>query len=162
LAAAEIAYSQDPTPQNKKIVDALRNTAERVKTSTSFSSSVSDIGENKKDVGMAPTQANIEGKVSAHMDDWEYTPAGEAYRKAKKAGKIAEADLLYDEEEARARERFRKSQALVSKTTDKGTSTPPPKGKTATMADVDATVKASGRTQKEVIAALKAQGYTIK
>jgi len=75
LAAAEIAYKKDPTPENKQVVEALRDTMERVRTAI---------------VDPAKLTASVEQAIAAEVDDYVWGKEGRKDMKARMdAGKTA-------------------------------------------------------------------------
>jgi len=166
LADAEIAAAKDP--KNKELqlnVEALRRTQKQINEKATFS--LSDIPKGgPKDVNtIAPitSRENIEAnkELAKHkiMNGREWRKSVEA------AGSVEAAENQFK----------RKWITNNPQTTDDGEAPPTkpsaapaaaPKptntSKTVTMADINATVTASGKTKQEVMDALKANGYIIK
>ena len=97
LGAAEIAYRNDPSPQNKRTVEALRSAVSQTKTSFS----TGEIGPNRAAVTLAPVQQRIDAKVTDSMKS--FPTMNPAYRKAMRNKDTEEAQRLWDAEEARWR-----------------------------------------------------------
>jgi hypothetical protein len=111
LADAEVNYAQNPTPENKALVDALTSAA--AKTRTSFSTSES--GPGKITAATAPVQQRIDSDVAEALSKFKSTSTdGAAYRRAVRAGNTDEATRLLGIEEARLRKVFEKSEAAVT------------------------------------------------
>jgi hypothetical protein len=104
LADAEVAFEQNPTKENKAIVDALRRTVSQTKTSFS----TGEIGAEKANVARLPVQEKIDAAVSNGIAKFKMLDGG--YKKAKRTGDTAEADRLLDEERARIRKDFQASE----------------------------------------------------
>lgn len=94
LAAAEIAFEQNPTEENAQRVTALRRTAEKVRFSTS------EVGPERARLGEAGIQTNIDTRVSAALEDWKASVAAKEYRKLLRTDPTAAAKLLQNEEKA--------------------------------------------------------------
>lgn len=121
LAAAELAYAENPTPANKAKVDALTRAA--AKTRTSFSTS--EVGPEKARVTTASVQQRIDADVTKGLD--KFKEESKAYRKAVRDKNEAEIQRLLDAEELRLRRVAERSQAAVSPAGGGGaTSTPKP------------------------------------
>lgn len=153
LAQAEIAYEENPNDTNKNRVAALRRTVDRIKTSES--------GPGK--IGVQEAQLTFKQNEAAQKElnrhklfeskDW----------------KKAVADAGGDKAAAEAK--FKRDWVKNNPVVDDEGGAPAPKpaaakpataGKVATMADVKATALASKKTEREVMDALEAKGYTIK
>lgn len=165
LGDAEIEYGRNPSKENKITVDALRRAVSQTKTSFS----TGEIGGLKADIAALPSQVNIDSKVNEGLQKFKSTDsAGSAYRAALRKKDTEGAERLLQTEEDRLRGVFRRSEAGSRAPAPTSTSTPAaaPKptatSKAVSMADVRATVASSGRTEQEVMDALKAQGYTVK
>lgn len=105
LADAEIAYEQEPTKENKAIVDALRRTVSQTKTTFS----TSEIAPEKANVARLPVQEKIDAAVSNGITKFKLLDG--KYRKAKRIGDTAEVNRLLDEERTKIREDFQASKA---------------------------------------------------
>lgn len=154
LAAAEVAFENDPSKENKNRVVALRRAVSQTRTS--------DIGA---------TKAGIAGEaIEAPLD----RAAREALNKfstfASKKREWQAMITKYGSEEA-ARKAFIENYKATGGEPAPTSAKPAPKvGSTApgggqkimSMEDVQATAKASGRTIDEVKAAAQAKGYTIR
>jgi len=168
LFNAKQALSADP--KNPQLQAAVKNAAEAVAaTKTNFSTG--EIGSLKADMAALPSQVNIDNKVNESLQKFKSTDsAGSPYRAALRKKDMAEADRLLQAEEDRLRGVFRRSEAgsrapaATAAPTAKPAAAPKPTtaSKAVSMADVRATVASSGRTEQEVMDALKAQGYTVK
>jgi hypothetical protein len=162
LADAEEAYALDPSKENKARLAALSSAASKMKTSFS----TGEIGAVNAATRFAPTQARIDADVIEKLGDFKDNDR--AYNKARRAGNTTETNRLLQAEETRLRAAYTtpaagnapapKPSAAPTPTTPKPTTAT----KVVSMADVNATVTASGRTKQEVMDALKANGYTIK
>lgn len=153
LAAAEVAYETDPSEANKKRVEALRRTVDRIRTSESGPGKI--------------------GAQTAALTSKENTAAQQALVKHKLVDRRAwkKAVEAAGSEEAAA-EKFKRDWITANPQSADEDGAPAPKPtaapkpaattKVATMADVDATAKASKKTRQEVMDALEAKGYTIK
>jgi biotin operon repressor len=158
LGAAEIAYAQNPTKENLTVVKALRATQDRL--AFKQTSSVSDIPVGgPKDTNAAEV---IAGKASEALSKYK-TMNGRDWKKAVEAAGSVEA----------AEAKFKKNYLTVNPQAAEAAPVPRPSaapkpaaaattGKAISKADVEATVKASGRTRQEVMDALKAKGYTVQ
>ena len=161
LADAEEAYALDPSPKNKATLNALSSAAAKMKTSFS----TGEIGAVNAATRFAPTQARIDADVIEKLGDFKDNDR--AYNKARRAGNTTETNRLLQAEEARLRAAYT-TPAAGNAPAPKPSAAPAaaPKPTTATkvvsMADIDATVAASGKTKQEVMDALKAKGYTVK
>jgi len=125
--------------------------------------STGEIGSLKADMAALPSQVNIDSKVNESLQKFKMTdPAGSKYRAALRKDP-AEADRLLQAEEDRLRGVYRRSEA-ASRAPAAPAAAPKPTAatKVVSMADVDATVAASGKSRQEVMDALKANGYTVK
>jgi hypothetical protein len=108
LADAEEAYAMDPSKENKARLDALSSAAAKMKSSTSFSTS--ENAPNKQAAAVLPSLVSIDDKVNQALQKFaNSSAAGTAYRAAKRAGKIEEANRLLNAEEARLRQVFKES-----------------------------------------------------
>lgn len=153
LAAAEIAYEDNPSEANKKRVEALRRTVDRIRTSES--------GPGK--IGAQTAAITSKENIAAEQALTKHKLINR--REWKKAVEAAGSEKA-------AADKFKQDWITANpQTTDedgapapKPTAAPKPAAttKVATMADVDATAKASKKTRQEVIDALEAKGYTIK
>ena len=122
LAAAEVKYAQNPTPENKALVDALSSAA--AKTRTSFSTS--EVGPEKARTATAPVQQRIDADVTKGLSDFKFED--KAYRKAVRDKNEVEAQRLLDAEELRLRRVAERSQTAVTPSGGGGaTSTPKPR-----------------------------------
>lgn len=153
LAAAEIAYEDNPSEANKKRVEALRRTVDRIRTSESGPGKIgAQTAALTSKENTAAQQALVKHKL-VNRRDWkksvEAAGSEEAAAEKFKRDWITANPQSADEDGAPA---------------PKPTAAPKPTTttKVATMADVDATAKASKKTRQEVIDALEAKGYTIK
>ena len=107
LAAAEVEYRKNPTPENLKVLEGLSSAASKMKTSFSTSES----GPGKLGAALAPVQQRIDQQVSVQMKRYESTAAaGAPYRSAIRAGNLDLAQRLYDAEEAKQRKIFEASE----------------------------------------------------
>jgi len=163
LADAEETYALNPTPENKARLGALSSAASKMKTSFT----TGEIGGLKADMAALPSQVSIDTKINESLQKFKTTDsAGSAYRAALRKKDTAEADRILGDEETRLRGVFQRSEAgtRAPAATSKPTTAPKPTAtsKTVTMADIDATVAASGKTKQEVMDALKAKGFTVK
>jgi hypothetical protein len=138
---------------------ASDETARALKTSFS----TGEIGAVNAETKLAPTLRAIDADVINKLQ--EFKDGDRAYKSARRAKNTTEMDRLLAAEEARLRTLYQtpaaasaKSSAAPAAAAPKPTTT----GKAVSMADVRATVTSSGRTEQEVIDALKAKGYTIK
>ena len=156
LAAAEIAYARDPTKENKATVDALTRAAS--KTRTSYSTGESGPGRLGAQQEALTSKENIEANKELaryklmNSRDWKKAVAD--------AGGVEAA-------EAKFKKNWLTANPQTAAPVPKPSAAPKPAaaattGKTITMADVDATVKSSGRTRQEVMDALKVKGYTVQ
>lgn len=160
LGDAEIEYGRNPTKENKVTVDALRRAVSQTKTSFS----TGEMGGLRADMAALPSQVNIDTKVNESLQKFKMTdPAGAKYRAALRKDP-AEADRLLQGEENRLRGVYRRSEAGSRAPNAAPAAAPKPTAtsKVISMADVDATVAASGKSKQEVMDALKAKGYTVK
>jgi hypothetical protein len=158
LADAEEAYAADPSPANKARLAALSSAASKMKTSFS----TGEIGAVNAETRLAPTRQRIDADVIAKLGDFK--DSDRAYRAALRKKDTTEANRLLSVEEARLRAAYQTPETAPAKPSAAPTAAPKPTttGKAVSMADVRATVTSSGRTEQEVIDALKAKGYTIK
>jgi len=148
LAQAEIAYEENPNDANKNRVAALRRTVDRIKTSES---GPGKIGVQEAAIASkentAAEQALIKHKL-VNRREW------------RKAVEAAGGD------EKAAADSFKKNWITANPQAAGEDGAPAAKpataGKVATMADVKATALASKKTEREVMDALEAKGYTIK
>ena len=139
FVAAEEAYALNPTPGNLAKVQAFRDAY-----GYRFVPGPEQV--RLKEEATDTTQGT---KINEQMAEWEFTREGSQYKKGTpeyKAARKAKEDEL--------RANYRDGNKNSSETKKSG--------KVATQADIDATVAKSGRTEAEVRAALKSQGYTIK
>ena len=139
FVAAEEAYALNPTPGNLAKVQAFRDAY-----GYRFVPGPEQSRLKEKDI------ETKQGKdINEAMAEWEFTREGSKYKKGTKEYKEARAA-----KEAELRGNYPEGNKNSSETKKSG--------KVATQADIDATVAKSGRTESEVRAALKSQGYTIK
>jgi hypothetical protein len=128
LAAAEVEYRKNPTPENLKILEGLSSAAAKMKTSFS----TSDIASEKARVATAPTLQQIDKDVAQKLNDFKFENA--AYRRAVRNKDTAEQKRLLDNEEARLRRGYETSAAAASgdggstRNPRGGTMPPPPAG----------------------------------
>lgn len=154
LAAAEVAYETDPSETNKKRVEALRRTVDRIRTSESGPGKI--------------------GAQTAALTSKENTAAQQAlvkYKLVDRRGWKKAVEAAGGDEKAAA-DQFKSDWITANPQSADEDGAPAPKPtaapkpavttKVATMADVDATAKASKKTRQEVMDALEAKGYTIK
>lgn len=134
--------------------------AARLKTSYS----TGEIGGLNAATRLAPVQANIDTKVNEALQKFKSTDsAGSAYRAALRKKDTEGANSLLQAEENRLRGVFQKSEAAAGNAPAPAAAPKPTAtSKVISMADVDATVAASGKSKKEVMDALGAKGYTVK
>jgi hypothetical protein len=137
---------------------ASDETARALKTSFS----TGEIGTVNAETRLAPTIQRIDADVINKLQ--EFKDGDRAYRAAKRKNDTTEADRLLTLEENRLRAAYQTPAAAPAKSSAAPAATPKPTttSKAVSMADVRATVTSSGRTEQEVIDALKAKGYTIK
>lgn len=162
LFNAKQALAEDP--KNPKLQAAVRN-AEQSVAATKTSFSTGEMGSLRADMAALPVQANIDSKVNEGLQKFKSTDsAGAPYRAALRKKDTAEADRLLQAEEDRLREVYRRSEAgsRAPNAAPAAASKPTAATKVVSMADVNATVAASGKTRQEVIDALNAKGYTVK
>jgi hypothetical protein len=136
--------------------EAGKLTANQAKTSFS----TGEIGEVNAATRLAPTQQRIDADVVAKLG--EFKDGDRAYRAAKRRKDETEANRLLTLEENRLRAAYQTPAAIAAPKPTTAAPKPTATSKTVSMADVRATVTSSGRTEQEVIDALKAKGYTIK
>jgi hypothetical protein len=158
LAAAELAYAKNPTKENKADVDALTRAA--AKTRTSFSTGESGPGRLGAQQDALTSKENIEANKA--LDRRKLMYSRDWKKEVEAAGSVEAAEAKFKKNWITAN-----PQAAETAPAPKPNAAPKPAaaattGKTITMADVDATVKSSGRTRQEVMDALKAKGYTVK
>jgi hypothetical protein len=155
LAAAELAYAKNPTKENKADVDALSRAA--AKTRTSFSTSESGSGKLGAQQEALTSKENIEANKELAkfklMNNREWKKAVESAGGVEAAENIFKKKWITNNPQA-AETPAGKTPAAAPK--------PTATSKVISMADVDATVTASGKTRQEVMDALKAKGYTVK
>ena len=162
LFNAKQALSADP--KNPQLQAAVKN-AEQSVAATKQSFSIGENAPNKQAAALAPTLRAIDADVIEKLG--EFKDNDRAYNKARRAGNTTETNRLLQAEEARLRAAYTTPSA-GNAPAPKPSAAPAaaPKPTTATkvvsMADVNATVTASGKTKQEVMDALKANGYTIK
>ena len=155
LAAAEIEYGRNPTKENKVAVDALTRAA--AKTRTSFSTGESGPGKLGAQQEALTSKENIEANKELAkfklMNNREWKKAVES------AGGVEAAENQF-------KRKWITNNPQSAETPAGKTPAAAPKptatSKVISMADVDATVTASGKTRQEVMDALKAKGYTVK
>jgi hypothetical protein len=137
---------------------ASDETARALKTSFS----TGEIGAVNAETRLAPTRQRIDADVVAKLG--EFKDGDRAYRAAVRKKNTNEANRLLVAEEARLRAAYQTPEAAPAKASATPAAAPKPTttSKAVSMADVRATVASSGRTEQEVIDALKANGYTIK
>ena len=151
LAAAEVAFQNDPSDTNKNRVEALRRTVDRIRTSESGPGKLGaqEAAITSKE-NIAAEQALTKHKL-VNRRDW------------KKAVEAAGGD------EKAAADSFKKNWITANPQSSedgapaaKPAAKPVTTGRVVSMADIQATAAASGKTEKEVMDAAKARGYTIK
>ena len=160
LAAAELAYAKNPTKENKADVDALTRAA--AKTRTSFSTSESGSGKLGAQQEALTSKENIEANKALDKHKLMYR---KDWKKAvDEAGSEQAATAKFKADWVRNNPQAVEGVAAPAKPSAAPTAAPKPTttSKAVSMADVRATVTSSGRTEQEVIDALKAKGYTIK
>lgn len=159
LADAEEAYALDPSKENKARLAALSSAASKMKTS--FSTGESGPGKLGAQQDALTSKENIEANKAL---DKHKLMNGREWRKAVEAAGSVEAA----EKQFKSKWITNNPQSVEGGAAQSATPKPSaaPKPTTATkvvsMADVDATVTASGKTKQEVMDALKAKGYTVK
>jgi len=159
LFQAKEALAEDPT--NPRLKQRVANALEAA-TTTKTSYSTGEIGAVNAATRLIPTQARIDADVIEKLGDFK--DGDRAYNKARRAGNTTETNRLLQAEEARLRAAYQTPTAAPAKPSAAPAAAPKPTttSKTVSMADVRATVTSSGRTEREVMDALKANGYTIK
>jgi len=87
LAAAEIAFAQNPTPENRKIVEALRSTVSQTKTSWTTGES----GPGRLGAQTEATQAGVDKELDIQVNKRKYMdqPWLDAFAKGDTAGQAA-------------------------------------------------------------------------
>jgi hypothetical protein len=158
LAAAELAYAKNPTKENKADVDALTRAA--AKTRTSFSTSESGSNKLGAQQEALTSKENIEANkaLDKHklMNNREWKKAVEA------AGGVEAAENQFKRKWITNNPQAAEATPAKSSAAPAAAAKPTATSKVISMADVDATVTASGKTRQEVMDALKAKGYTVK
>lgn len=153
LAAAEIAFETDPSDANKNRVAALRRTVDRIRTSESGPGKIgAQTAAITSKENIAAEQALTKHKL-LNKRDWK--------KAVEAAGSETAAEEQYKKKWITANPQTADEDGAPA---PKPTAAPKPAAttKVATMADVDATAKASKKTRQEVMDALEAKGYTIK
>jgi hypothetical protein len=143
FVAAEEAYALNPTAANLAKVEAFRKAY-----GYRFVPGPENIRLKEEAIDTERGKA-----IAKEMDTWETSRDAAEYKKGSPEYKAArekkelEAGATYD--------RLASKRNKKSSETENG-------GKVVTQADIDATVAKSGKTEAQVRAALKQQGYTIK
>ena len=146
MAAAAYEYKRNPTPENKMRLESYQD---------AFDAAGRIPGSRAGDLRELPSETSQGKDINEAMQKWELLNPDAIIAKkndpkkfeALKKAKRTELEGSYP---SRSKDGNKKASE-----TEKG-------GKVATQADIDATVAKSGRSEAEVRAALKAQGYTIK
>lgn len=155
LAAAELAYAKNPTKENRADVDALTRAA--AKTRTSFSTSESGSGKLGAQQEALTSKENIE--ANKELAKFKLMNNREWKKAVDSAGGVEAAENIFKKKWITNNPQAAETPASKTPATaPKPTAT----SKVISMADVDATVTASGKTRQEVMDALKAKGYTVK
>ena len=108
LADAEEEFANNPTPENRARLQALSSAASKMKTSFS----TSENAPNKQAAATAPVLQRIDQQVAEGLDKFMRNNA--AYRRAKREGKLDDAQALYNTEKTRLRTEYEKSEAAAS------------------------------------------------
>jgi hypothetical protein len=159
LADAEEAYALDPSKENKARLAALSSAASKMKTS--FSTGESGPGKLGAQQEALTSKENIEANKALTQHK---LMNGREWRKAvETAGSVEAAEKQFKSKWITNNPQSVEGGAAQS-ATPKPSAAPKPTTatKVVSMADVDATVTASGKTKQEVMDALKAKGYTVK
>jgi hypothetical protein len=159
LGAAEIAFEQNPSKENKAVVSALRRAVSQTKTSFS----TGEIGGLRAETALEPVRSKENIEANKALDRHKLMNSREWKKAVADAGGVDAAEKQFknkwinnnpqSSEVAPA-----KANAAPAAAAPKPTAT----SKVISMADVEATVASSGRTRQEVMDALKAKGYTVK
>jgi len=131
-------------------------TAAQLKTSYS----TGEIGAVNAETRLAPVQQRIDADVVAKLGEFKDNDSG--YRAARRAKNTTEMNRLLAAEETKLRAAYQTPTAAPAKPSAAPAAAAAATSKVLSQADVDATVKSSGRTRQEVMDALKAKGYTVK
>ena len=160
LYQAKEALAEDPT--NPRLKQRVANALEAA-TTTKTSFSTGEIGGLNAATRLAPTLRAIDADVIEKLGDFK--DSDRAYRAAIRKKDTTEANRLLTAEENKLRAAYQTPTAAPAKPSAAPVAAAPKPttaSKAVSMADVRATVASSGRTEQEVIDALKAKGYTIK
>lgn len=117
LAAAEIAYEKDPSKENLQTVRGLRAAANQMRSMTS--TVTSEFGATRGGVNLAatatPVQEKVDAAVAAAMKTFKLL--NRDYNKAIRNKDMAEAQRLYNAEEAQQRALHAKTEAMTQNPT---------------------------------------------
>jgi hypothetical protein len=152
LAAAELAYAKNPTKENRADVDALTRAA--AKTRTSFSTGESGPNRLGAQQEALASKENIEANKA--LDKHKLMQGREWRKSVEAAGSVEAAEKQFKSKWITNNPQSAEAAPV------KSTAAPTATSKVISMADVDATVAASGKSKQEVMDAIKAKGYTVK
>ena len=158
LGKAEIAFEQNPSKENKAIVTALRRAVSQTKTSFS----TGEIGGLRAEMAELPVRSKENIEANKALDRYKLMNGREWKKAVEAAGGVDAAEKQFKQKWITNNPQSTEAAPARSTAAPAAAPKPTATSKVASMADVDATVKSSGRTRQEVMDALKAQGYTIK
>jgi hypothetical protein len=158
LAAAELAFAKNPTKENKADVDALTRAA--AKTRTSFSTG--EIGALKAETALEPVRSRENIEANKALDKHKLMNGREWKKDVETAGSVEAAEKKFKSKWITNNSQSAEAAPAKSSAAPAAAPKPTTATKVVSMADVNATVSASGKTKQEVMDALKAKGYTVK
>lgn len=160
LGAAEIEYARNPSKENLITVKALRTTQDRLAQKQTFSMSDIPTGGAKDKNAAAIITSKENTEANKALDKHKLMNGREWKKAVADAGGVETAENIFKKKWITNNPQSADGEAPTAKPS--AAPKPTTTSKAVSMADVRATVASSGRTEQEVMDALKAQGYTVK
>jgi hypothetical protein len=157
LADAEEAYALNPTAENKARLGALSSAASKMKTTYS----TGEFGAVRAEMAELPVRSKENIEANKALDKHKLMNRREWKKAVDDAGGVEAAEKQFKSKWIASNPQSAETAPAKPSAAPKPTATAPAT-KVVSMADIDATVAASGKTKQEVIDAIKAKGYTVK
>jgi hypothetical protein len=160
LFNAKQALAEDP--KNPKLQAAVKN-AEQSVAATKQSFSIGESGPNRLGAQQEALTSKENIEANKELAKYKLMNGREWKKSVEAAGGVEAAENMFKKKWITNNPQSVEGASPSAKPTaaPKPTATAPAT-KVVSMADIDATVAASGKTKQEVIDAIKAKGYTVK
>lgn len=158
LGDAEVAFEMDPTEANKKQVIALRRAVSQTKTSFS----TGEMGGLRAEMAELPVRSKENIEANKALDKHKLMNRREWKKAVDDAGGVEAAEKQFKSKWIASNSQSAEAAPTKSSAASAAAPKPTATSKVISMADVDATVAASGKSKQEVMDAIKAKGYTVK